>query len=324
MVSMSGADAEALDALAQRLEAVSIRLVTRERLLGRSIHASPWEGRGADRFRSQWSNEHSRSLIDASAFLRSGSDVLRRNAEEQRAASESGGGMIRLSTPSTPAPSAAGDPADELRKLLEGMGLSVEQVKALLDKLGTAVEVLEKINKILENEALQQFLDKAGSALGVVDGVLDMVSDFLTDFVEHAHLPVDEALVHAIAETGVRFAVSEGAQAAVELLTPVIMSVVPVVGTATGWVVGKVVGFVVGEVVDAATKGLESTNFYNESGDVALDGYRYMKERDFDVVDIATDGARDAAQSLAEGAQNLLEGAQNAAEGAKNFVGNLF
>lgn len=90
---MYGADSDALDALAQRLDGWTVMLRDAESLLTRQLGSSPWEGQRATAFRSEWSRRHRRELGSVAQGLRSARDALARNAREQRAASRAESGL---------------------------------------------------------------------------------------------------------------------------------------------------------------------------------------------------------------------------------------
>lgn len=324
MVSVTaGADPDELDRLAVRFNEVADQITAVQKSLNPRINSSPWHGRSADRFRQRWSGEHRRAIAEAVAFLNSGAGDLQRNAREQRDVSRDGGAgqdlVAKFLTPDESG-SADGDPGGALVDFLEGMGLSAEQIEEITGALGDKLGQLGLLADILENDALAGFIKGVGEVLDVVGVVID----FVKDVAENAGtLPLDELLIHAVVETTVRFAVNEGAGAAVQVITPVLLSVVPVAGTAAGVVIGKVAGFIVEEAVDAvvgeAVDSLDQKyNIYDGPADAAVDGYKYLKQNDFNAVDIALDKAKEVGSMVAEGAENLYGDVES---GFKNLIG---
>lgn len=90
MSRMSGADADALDAAGVRLERAGVELRNRSRRLQRQVNSSPWQGRSADRFRSEFNSVHVRAMQQAAQFLDNAYEELLRQADQQRAASGQG------------------------------------------------------------------------------------------------------------------------------------------------------------------------------------------------------------------------------------------
>ena len=90
-MGVSGADADALDRVGVQLERAGQSLRRKGQRLRSSLHAAPWRGRSADRFRSEFDSVHARAIADAARFLDDAYETLARNAREQREASGSGG-----------------------------------------------------------------------------------------------------------------------------------------------------------------------------------------------------------------------------------------
>lgn len=94
MAQMTGADADALDALARRFEQAAQQLEQSGQHLRSQLHSSPWKGGDAEGFRNEWDTSHARTIAATAGFLREGSERLRRNADEQRRASNGDGGAF--------------------------------------------------------------------------------------------------------------------------------------------------------------------------------------------------------------------------------------
>lgn len=320
----AGADPDELDRLAANLGAAADRITAIQKELNPRVNSSPWHGGSADRFRHRWSGEHRRAISDAVAFLHDGAGVLQRNAQEQRDVSADGGPGRDLSswssTPeSGPTGSSDDDAADGIVDLLKALGLSAEQIEEILGAFGDELGKVALLADILEDGAVVDFIAGVGKVLDVVGVVID----FVKDVAENAgSMPLDEVVVHAVVETAARFAVDQGASKAVEIITPVLLSVVPVAGTAAGVVIGKVAGYLVEQAVDAVIGDQidqldQRYNIYDGPADAAVDGYRYLKEHDFNVADIAWDQAKEVGG-------NLIDGAENVYNSATGYVGSLF
>lgn len=67
-----------------------------EQHLSRQLAASPWEGERAGAFRADWGRRHRRELVGVAGGLVQAEAALRRNAREQRAASEARSSVISL------------------------------------------------------------------------------------------------------------------------------------------------------------------------------------------------------------------------------------
>lgn len=313
---MDGADADDLDRVANAMITNAGRMAGTSQRIGRTIHSAPWHGRSADRFRQQWNSQHSRALIDASGFLTKGAGTLRRNAQEQRNASEGTSGALR-SIDASPAAVAQG--MDDVRAALLALGLGVDEVQKLLDLIGPYAKVLKIINLVLKDPALKEVLGALGH---VADGV-GLLGNFLTDLGEHAELPFDEAVVHAVAETGARFAVGAGTEAAAQWATTAILGAVTGgVGAVPGYFVGAAVGFVVGKIVDAGVDAAKEhgVDIYEGSGDVAVTAFRDLKAHDNDLGATAMDAAGVAGRAVLKGTENLLA---DGASSAKHMLSSI-
>ena len=97
LTMISGANPDQLDALAGQFRSAATLLAAAEKQLSAKLVSSPWRGAKADRFRADWSRRYRRDLAAARQFLATGETALRRNAQEQRAASNSRGGATSAS-----------------------------------------------------------------------------------------------------------------------------------------------------------------------------------------------------------------------------------
>ncbi|HKU35904.1 MAG TPA: WXG100 family type VII secretion target [Paenarthrobacter sp.] len=111
-----GADIAQLRQLAQDLARSADRLTQLGQQLSGSIAGSPWRGADADRFRHDWNGSHLRALQHAASGILTASQSLRKNAQEQETASNSGGPG---GTGGAGAPGGGSD--QDLTDLLSGM-----------------------------------------------------------------------------------------------------------------------------------------------------------------------------------------------------------
>jgi len=87
----AGANPDDLDHLAARFGQAASTVSSIQRSLNPQIMTAPWQGRSAERFRQNWNGQHRRAFTEAIAFLNKNNADLRRNAQEQRNASNAGG-----------------------------------------------------------------------------------------------------------------------------------------------------------------------------------------------------------------------------------------
>jgi len=86
-MTFAGANPDQLDIAADRIQQQGRAIERSARRLRASVNTSPWHGRSADRFRSEFNSHYFKSLVNAASFLESAQAELRRNAREQRDAS---------------------------------------------------------------------------------------------------------------------------------------------------------------------------------------------------------------------------------------------
>lgn len=89
-----GADVEALDRTAGVFADQSRRLTTVASLLSLHIRSAWWEGRDGHEFTSRWTGTHAPTLRRVADELAERGDALRRQAEQQRRASQGAGGGV--------------------------------------------------------------------------------------------------------------------------------------------------------------------------------------------------------------------------------------
>ncbi|MDI9627958.1 MAG: hypothetical protein QM286_05375 [Acidobacteriota bacterium] len=112
-MTMVGADPGELIALAKKMDQDAADLDHRIRIPMRmAVGSSPWAGHDAVRFRHDWATTLDPQLAKTAAALHTAAQVLRRNAQEQFAASAGDGALA----------SASGVATGRLNKLSEGAG----------------------------------------------------------------------------------------------------------------------------------------------------------------------------------------------------------
>jgi len=92
MSRMVGADPDALDRLAADFDRSAGVLESTSVRVRASVHANPWAGARATRFRNDWDQRHGPMLKRTAGALRTAARQLRVQAQEQRQASSAGGG----------------------------------------------------------------------------------------------------------------------------------------------------------------------------------------------------------------------------------------
>lgn len=89
--AMYGADADALDRLAQQMGQAADSLERSSSRITAALGSSPWRGRDAQTFRSHWNSNDRRLLTECARALREAATNLARQSAEQRRASASHG-----------------------------------------------------------------------------------------------------------------------------------------------------------------------------------------------------------------------------------------
>lgn len=100
MSRMVGADPDALDRLAADFDRGAGSLEQTAARVRTSVHANPWSGARATRFRTDWDQRHAPMLKRTALALRTAAKQLRLQAQEQRQASSASGGSTVPSTTS--------------------------------------------------------------------------------------------------------------------------------------------------------------------------------------------------------------------------------
>lgn len=87
-----GADADALDRLAGQIEQGASHIEGTYGPVRQSFHGSSWQGVDADQFASEWDGPSKSRLTNTATALRDAAKTLRKNANEQRTASDMASG----------------------------------------------------------------------------------------------------------------------------------------------------------------------------------------------------------------------------------------
>ena len=319
-MGLVGADADALDQLARMVEDEAAALEELHRGLTRKLHSSPWEGPGADRFRTRWTGEHARQVHQAAEFLRSNGQGLREHARQQRDASGSSGGTTGWTT-SAPATMALRNEdlhgwVADMREFLGKLGLPLEkinQVLGLLEMIDPSIR--DQVVDLLGGDAFTDFLGMAGSVLGLAGNVVD----FVDAFASQPDLPFDEALVYAAGTMAIGFAVSTGIEFVASKLGAAIGTVLfPGGGTVAGHVIGQVVGIglekgveVLDDKFDLTEKGaMGMVEVYREAKELAANADEVLTAIGDGVdqaVDVALDVGGDVIDGIGEGVREVGE-----------------
>lgn len=129
-----GADPGELDALANRMATAGAHLQNLASQLNQCVNSLPWEGVGADTFRSDWPRRYAPAIAAAATSLQDMSSYLHRKASEQRAASAadapSAGSGVAL-------PASAQAALERAAEIL--LALAPAQVVAFLERTDPAV-----------------------------------------------------------------------------------------------------------------------------------------------------------------------------------------
>ena len=123
-----GADVDELERLGRTFEREAARLVAARAQLDGALASTVWTGPDADGFRSRWRSTMATQLRAVDVSLREQSSVLQRQADEQRAASDAGGGGVRpvafagptpQEPPGSPGPTAPPPATDDRGQTLD-------------------------------------------------------------------------------------------------------------------------------------------------------------------------------------------------------------
>jgi hypothetical protein len=315
--TMLGADADELERLAGTLRSAADELDGHAGSVTTTLRSVAWVGGVATRFGVSWNGSHRPRIASTAHYVRDAAARLDRNAAEQRRASRSVGGAVvdpaRAGPPSGPNSSGAapglarGEYVDRIERLLEGLGLThaqIEIVADLADRLGEQGAIGTLID-VLTGDAFAAFLDGAGDVLDAGSVIVDAV----TDFAEHPGLAFDDRIVHALADTAVRFGLNQGMEFAAEWLAgAATTALLPGFGVVLAPFVGDVAGAVAGRLMDVAVDGVDAaTDIVDTIADAAVAAYQDVKA----VVGVVADVA-EAAVEVVGGAMDLAGDAAGA------------
>ncbi|MDJ0770129.1 MAG: hypothetical protein QNJ12_15110 [Ilumatobacter sp.] len=323
-----GADPDELDRAASRLRAAADELDGSSASLTATLRSVAWVGGVATRFTGHWHGSHRPRVASTSQFLREAAGGLTANAAEQRAASASG----RSAAPgpaATPGPTTA--PAGDHRDTADDLERRLGQVEATLGQLGTAradlATVADHLRQLAEHGAADRIIDLLNDdtfvqLLKTAEVAIDageFVVDLLQDVVDHPELPLDERIVHALADASLRFGVEEGIEHGVTFLTATVTTaLVPAFGALLAPVVSRVAGELAGALAGEAFEALDdAVDVVDWGADRAVDVYQDIKDSlgllidvgaaAVDVAGSAVDLAGDAVDWLDDRAGDLAD-----------------
>lgn len=300
MSQLVGADPAALDGFSELLHTKATRLSGMQESSTAAIAALAWEGGVAYEFQTVWALTQAPRFNEAAAFLTAAAQTLTRHAAEQRAAS-AGPQLALQDQDSTDFAATVRDRLVNARFALEGTEL------ALLLKIGNR----DTIEWFLSNADLFRVLTTVASGGS-------LISDFLTDAVQNPHLPTDERIVHAISETGLRYAAEKGISQAMQWTGSAVAGLLT---AGVGLVAGRAIGWLIGEALGSGFRYLDDEHGVTDTGaDALTDFYRDVRDEPEDylrmlpVVGPALPGALDTWELATELAPSLEHGADDLAE----------
>lgn len=175
MSRMVGADPDALDRLAADFDRSAGTLESTAVRVRASVHANPWAGAKATRFRNDWDQRHGPMLKRTALALRSAAKQLRLQAQEQRQASSAGGGGTGGGAPSDAGRRAVSGAAAADSTFMDVLGAGGRWFMAGSELVGTWDSIREtatgmKINvyasSVLKGIGLGSALADLASAVG--------------------------------------------------------------------------------------------------------------------------------------------------------------
>lgn len=317
-----GADADELERIAGTLRSAADELDGHAGSVTATLRSVAWVGGVATRFGSTWSAGHRPRIASTAQYVRDAAAHLDRNAAEQRRASQTvSGGIASVRPQGTNSSAAAPGPerpdfVDRIERMLEGLGLAHEQIEMVADlavRLGEHGEIGALID-LLTDDAFATFLEGAGHVLDAGSVIVDAV----TDFAEHPDLAFDERIVHALADTAVRFGLNQGMEFAAEWLAgAATTALLPGFGVILAPFVGDIAGAIAGQLMDVAVDVVDdATDIVDTIADAAVAAYQDVKqvvgvvadvaEAAVEVVGGAIDLAGDAAGAVIDGGGALI------------------
>jgi len=315
--TMLGADAAELERIADTLRSAADELDGHAGSVTTTLRSVAWVGGVATRFGSSWDGSHRPRIASTAQYVRDAAARLDRNAAEQRRASRSvAGGLVDPApagpTSGTNSSGVAPGPerpayVDRIDRLLEGLGLTAAQIEVVVDLAERLSEHGEigKLIDVLTDDAFAAFLDGAGHVLDAGSVIVDAV----TDFAEHPDLAFDDRIVHALADTAVRFGLNQGMEFAAEWLAgAATTALLPGFGVVLAPFVGDVAGAIAGQLMAVAVDAVDTaTDIVDTIADAAVAAYQDMKAVAGVVADVA-----EAAVEVVGGAIDLAGDAADA------------
>jgi uncharacterized protein YukE len=185
MSRMVGADPDALDRLAADFDRSAGALESTAVRVRASVHANPWAGAKATRFRNDWDQRHGPMLKRTALALRTAAKQLRLQAQEQRQASSAGGGGIGGSVPSSGAGPRGNPWPDRLdaavSSMMTGFGIGrdlAESIVTELDRRLQATGLTEATRGQILDSRLAKVIQIGGKGLTLL-GALQSASDLV-------------------------------------------------------------------------------------------------------------------------------------------------
>lgn len=319
MTVMYGADAEELERIATQFRRTADELDGEGSALTGILNRVAWLGDLATRYLDNWTGVQIPKIGLSTQFLREAADQMDANAREQRATSSAGTGALG---PVAPTPTGGDADLDgvwgDLQDILDKLGLSKDVIKSILAGLEGAIGA-DQLRMLLDN-LLTPGLMKAFEVAGHVMDVASVVIDLAKDFADHSYLPMDERIVHAIADAAIRFGLDQGVEIAAQWAMGALAGALSG-GSATlvGAAAGKIAGVVLSEVIEMGIDALDgAVDIVDTLADVGLERYRMGKAGGEFVLGLL-DGVGDIGSDLFNG---LIGGGPDAVGSEiRNFIG---
>jgi uncharacterized protein YukE len=203
MAGKYGADVEQLRQLAHSMSTASDRLERDRLTVGHQIKISAWVGPFAATFKAQWESEHSLHVASVARVLEENATQLRKNADEQEAASAADGGAWSgklLPSPFGPGdlfrPAIGPDDPDYLRKLYTSIRLAIEAIREGKGPLGVKpwdlLTSLGHVRHIPGLEGFSNFMDSFTLIDKITTGTFDGydAADQVAILLKSTHNPI--------------------------------------------------------------------------------------------------------------------------------------
>ncbi|MFT4867249.1 MAG: hypothetical protein ACI8RE_003451, partial [Ilumatobacter sp.] len=271
---MYGADAEELERIATQFRRTADELDGEGSALTGILNRVAWLGDLATRYLDNWTGVQIPKIGLSTQFLREAADQMDANAREQRATSSAGTGALG---PVAPTPTGGDADLDgvwgDLKDILDKLGLPKDVIKLILEGLEGVIGA-DQLRMLLDN-LLTPGLMKAFEVAGHVMDVASVVIDLAKDFANHSYLPMDERIVHAIADAAIRFGLDQGVEIAAQWAMGALAGAFSG-GSATlvGAAAGKIAGVVLSEVIEMGIDALDgAVDIVDTLADLGLERY---------------------------------------------------